>query len=76
MKTIVLHLISERQTLPASLDRILSKLPDVGDGVMDQLQSRDQEVFVEVFSGENLSGHFTNIEEPEAVPVAPPLSQI
>lgn len=43
---------------------------------MDQLQRRDQEVFVEVFPGENLSGHFTNIKEPEAVPVAPPLSQI
>lgn len=54
----------------------LVELPDVGDGVVDQLQRRDQKVFVEVFPGENLSGHFTDIQEPQSVPIAPPLSQI
>lgn len=43
---------------------------------MDQLQRRDEEVLVKVFSGENFSGCLTNIEKPQAVPVAPPLSQI
>lgn len=50
-------------------------ISDVGDRVVDQLQSRDQKVFVEVFPGEDLGGCFTNVKEPEAVPVAPPLSQ-
>lgn len=50
--------------------------PDVGDGVMDELQRWDQEVFVEVFPGEKLTGHFTDIQEAEAVPVAATLSQI
>lgn len=72
----MLHLMSESFVLPATLDRTPSELPDVGDGVVDQLQCRDQEVFVEVLSGENLSGCFTNVEEPQAIPVAPPLSQI
>lgn len=51
-------------------------LPDVGHRVVDQLQCWNQEVFVEVFSGENLGGSFTNIKEPQAVPVAATLSQI
>lgn len=65
----------ERSYLQYS-SRSASDLPDVGDRVMDQLKRWDQKVFVEVFSGENLSGCFTNIKEPEAIPVAPPLSQI
>lgn len=51
-------------------------LPDIGNRVVDQLQRRDQEVLVEVFSGENFSGCLANIKKPQAVPVAPPLSQI
>lgn len=51
-------------------------VPDIGHRVVDQLQRRDQEMFVEILSRENLSGHFTNIEEPQTVPIAPPLSQI
>lgn len=64
------------EILPAALVRASSEIPDVGDGVVDQLQCWEQEVFVEVFSRENLSGCFTNIKEPQAIPVAPPLSQI
>lgn len=56
--------MSDRQILAASLARVLTELPDVSDGVMDQFQCRNQEMFVEVFSGENLSGHFTNVKEP------------
>ena len=51
-------------------------LPDVGDGVVHQLQRRNQKVFVEVFSGEDLRGCLTDVEEPQSVPVAPTLSQI
>ncbi len=56
--------MSERQSLPASLDKTLRDPPDIGNRVVDQLQRRDQEVFVKVFSRENLSGGFTNIKEP------------
>lgn len=73
----MLNFMSEMsQIRPDSLDRRLIELPDIGNRVVDQLQRWDQEVFVEVFSGENLSGRFTNIKEPQAVPVTPPLSQI
>lgn len=43
---------------------------------MDQLQRWDQEVLVEVFPGENFSGCLTDVQKPQAVPVAPALSQI
>lgn len=43
---------------------------------MDQLQRRNQEVLVEVFSREDFSGCLTDVEKPQAVPVAPTLSQI
>lgn len=65
---------TRRQTV--YLLRTSAGIPDVGDGVVDQLQCREQEVFVEVFPGEDLRGRFTNVQEPQAIPVAPPLSQI
>lgn len=58
------------------LPRKPSELPDIGDRVVDEVQRWHQEVLVKVFSGENLSGCFTHIKEPQTVPVAPPLSQI
>jgi len=42
---------------------------------VDELQSWDEEVFVEVFPGENLCGNFTNVEESQTIPVAATQSQ-
>lgn len=53
-----------------------AELPDVGHGVVDQLQRRQQEVLVEVLPGEDLGGRLTHVQEAEAVPVAAALGQI
>lgn len=67
---------TQRFVFPASWDRAQRELPDIGDRVVDQLECWDEKVFVEVFPGKDLSGCFTDIQEPQTVPVAPPLSQI
>lgn len=43
---------------------------------MDELQRWNQEMFIEVFFGENLCGNFTDIKEPKTVPIASTQSQI